>query len=296
MDALRRPLIGLALFACSVGTFDEGGDEFAAHIAARTPDAGGVVPDEVRPLESLSHAQLDTLLRALDGDLDYPRLWRSAEARALLRDYRAVLEVARPEQMKAPAERLAFWLNAYTGLLLGGLAEIVARDGPHAAVSDNDFALFTRQIHRVAGFELTLEELEHIILRGDPQYPDIAGTPAARIEPLLAQHRLVFPEGRYDARVNLALSFGAIGFPPFPTQAWRAEGLEEALQGRCREVLDDTTIGASSLGVSVLFDWFERDFVNDAGSVRAFVGRCHSGDLDRLDFDNHLGFSWRVRW
>lgn len=286
-----------ALGACDADSFSpEDGADFAAWLASRTSDAAGLPSGRFGAQPVLRHHHLDAVLRryvAPDG-VDFVALWSDPEARALLRDYAVVLAETRPEEMEAPAERVAFWLNAYIAIAVEGLAALVAAQGEAADVSVGGFELFTTQTHRVAGFELTLEELEHLVLRGDAGYPDIDGTPATLVEPLLDQHRLLFAGGT-DARVNFAISFGTQGFPPMPSRAYRAATLESALEARVRDFVNDRTLGANERGVSVLFDWFERDFVLDAGSVRAFIERHLTGDAGAVSTDQHLVFSWRVR-
>ena len=95
--------------------------------------------------------------------------------------------------MKVPEQRLAFWLNAYTALAVDGLAQLVATHGTDVQISRDDFALYTKKRHQVAGFEVTLEEIEHPVLRGDRTYPDVLETPSELADELVQQHRLIFP-------------------------------------------------------------------------------------------------------
>ena len=149
------------------------------------------------------------------------------------------------------------------------LIELVHSDGADAEVLKDDFSMFTQTRHRVAGFDLTLEELNHLVLRGHATYPDISNTPAAISTALIDQHALIFPNGQFDARLNFAISFGARGFPPMPLRAYRADTLDAVLEDRTRAFINNAAYGVNSNGISVLFHWFRRDFTLSAGPLNA---------------------------
>lgn len=259
--------------------------------------AAALNPRSFRSLTTLSHVHLDQVLSAhfSEGAAGFQSLVEDDEAQALLADYRIILAEARPESMSNPAERIAFWVNAYTALVVDGLTLIVSEMGAQASIDVDDFALFTQVKHRIAGFRITLEEIEHLVLRGHRLYPDVRDTPVALADQLMTQHRLLFPGGQRDPRVNFAVSFGARSFPPVPDAAYRADRLESQLDSRTRRFLNDQTNGASARGVSVLFEWFRRDFVEHSGSVRAFI-EPYLDDPDRqIATDRSLRYEWGVR-
>ncbi len=287
--------------ACDGGNFvpadQRRADRFAATLETGAGAESIVDPAVLGAASTLSHAHLDAVLRKYLTSVgnDYQGLAEDAEARRLLADYRLIIAAVRPESMSSPQERLAFWLNAYTALVLDGITHLVARDGAQAAISDDEFALFTKRTHRVAGFTLTLEEIEHLVLRGDPRYPDVVDVPPAIARPLLEQHALLFPDGRLDPRVNFAVSFGSHGFPPMPRRAYGAATLESTLEARTRAYINDPNTGVSPNGISVLFEWFVRDFTLAAGSVEAFIAGYYEGDAGQIDTRRSLRFSWTVR-
>jgi len=300
MKIIWLVLLGIPL-GCSEADFtpadQKRADRFAAHLETTAVADSIIDPEVIRGVSTLSHTHLDVVLRRyLTAEKnDYLGLAADMEARQLLTDYKLILESARPESMATSQERLAFWLNAYTALVIEGILDLVTRDGERTEVSDNDFGMFTKNTHRIAGFTLTLEELEHLVLRGDPTYPDVIDVPQALAEPLIQQHALLYPEGRLDPRVNFAVSFGAFGFPPMPRRAYRAATLESRLEARTRAYINDPTAGVSPNGISVLFEWFARDFALAAGSVEAFIADYYEGDASRIDTRRSLRYSWLVR-
>ena len=297
---MKRILLGLALtlMSCTDGTFAPSPEE-ADRLAT---EHSTVVPATVnlrrfRSLPTLTHVHLDLVLREYFGTdgLRFEGLALDPEARSILADYRLILAQARPESMSNPAERIAFWVNAYTALVVDGLIEIVSAQGADARIDVDDFALFTQLKYRVAGFDLTLEEIEHLVLRGHRLYPDVRDTPVELADQLMNQHRLLFPSGRRDPRVNFAVSFGARSFPPIPAAAYRAEGLDTQLEQRTRAFINDRTHGASERGVSVLFEWFRRDFVEHSGSVKAFIEPYLDDPTRTIATDRSLRYEWGIR-
>jgi len=292
-------LVGVLLISsCDAGGPIPPSDEIAAVWAdmVERDDQPIIEARRFGTVTELSHIHLDGVMKryihAAGGD--YSALANDTEARELLSDYLEILAAARPESMKNPQERLAFWLNAYNALVLQSLVTLVDVDGPDAEVSKDEFAMFTQRRHRVAGFELTLEELNHLVLRGHSTYPDITHTPAEISRSLLDQHQLIFPAGGFDARINFAISFGAQGFPPMPTQAYRAASLEQHLEERTQSFVNNDAYGVNSNGVSVLFHWFRRDFILSSGSVEGFINGYLRESVN-YGVDRPLRFDWRVR-
>ena len=296
----RYILVFIGMLGCVTDGFNAGSDTVAddfARNASQYEEAGPFKAAQLTTLTVIDHSHLDAILKSFVGENGgrYEAFHFDAEARKLMADYKVVLSGVRPESLKVPEERIAFWLNAYTALLLESLGALVAKHGTDAEISQDDFEIFTEHKHAIAGFKVTLEELEHLVLRGDRHYPDVIDTPANLADQLMEQHRLLFPDGQLDARINFGISFGAKGFPTMPTQAYRAETLRDVLDKRTRQFINDPVIGASGQGVSVLFDWFQRDFVLSGGSVRGFI-RAHLDDPTApIDPSRTLRFSWVVQ-
>jgi hypothetical protein len=285
--------------SCDFDTFSEPSDEHNVRVAQSIIDPIGphANASDFRDVKGLGHWHLDAVLQTYVGDDGgrYDALAKDAEALQLLDDYGLILAGARPESMSQPAERIAFWLNAYTAIVLKSLVALVQKNGVDAVVSHDEFAIFTKHRHQIAGFEITLEELEHLVLRGHAEYPDVKDTPGSIARVLLEHHRLLFPSGRFDPRVNFALSFGARGFPPMPTKAYRSSTLETLLENRTRAFINDRAYGVNELGISVLFQWFRRDFADNSGSVSTFILAYLDDTNAAFNIHRNLQFDWRVR-
>lgn len=231
----RMPLLSLALLlaACTVA-----------------PDAGPAAPDPVDPAgdyEAALTALLEDVVSA-DGLVDYGRL---AGARA--DDFAAVL--AAVEQFDAAAlttdaEKLAFFLNAYNVRMLKNIL-----DAPEVEniETDDRFGAFFRTPFRVAGFDMTLNQIENGILR---LQDSVDG------QPLPEGLRALRPSA-LDPRLHVGLNCAAVSCPRLRREAFTPERVDEQLDAALSDFADDdrfATVDGSTITLTTLLDWFGEDF------------------------------------
>lgn len=126
--------------------------------------------------------------------------------------------------------------------------------------------------HKVAGEVLTLDELEHKIIR--PRFA--------------------------DARVHFALVCAAMSCPPLTASAFRGSSLDRVLDRLTRSFVNSwngVRIQGDTVRVSQLFSWFANDFKRDAGSVGRYLARYHKsagGRLARMTRFEHLPYDWSL--
>lgn len=229
------PLLSLALLlaACTVA-----------------PDAGPEAPDPVDPAgdyEAVLSALLEDVVSA-DGLVDYGRL---AGARA--DDFAAVL--AAVEQFDAAAlttdaEKLAFFLNAYNVRMLKNIL-----DAPEVEniETDDRFGVFFRTPFRVAGFDMTLNQIENGILR---LQDSVDG------QPLPDGLRALRPSA-LDPRLHVGLNCAAVSCPRLRREAFTPERVDEQLDAALSDFADDdrfATVDGSTITLTTLLDWFGEDF------------------------------------
>jgi Protein of unknown function, DUF547 len=195
------------------------------------------------------HAVLDHILDTYvrDGLVYYNAL---KIERASLDRYVQSLDVARDELARwPPADREAFWLNAYDALVLRTVADAYPIRGsldtyPADSIRQVSGA-FDRRRHRVGGELVTLDEIEARLL-----------------------------EEFGDARIVLALGRGARGGGRLRSEAFQPARLSEQLQGaleECAQRVNCVRVDAvgRTLTISPLIGWhaavFERSFAAEAG-------------------------------
>jgi hypothetical protein len=169
-----------------------------------------------------------------------------------------------------PADRagtLAFWVNVYNVLA----ADMVVRHLPIASIRDVGSLLrpvWKREAGRVDGRAVTLDEVEHAILR---------------------------PLG--DPRIHAAIVCASSSCPQLRREAYRAERLDAQFDDAVRVFLAHPDKGLRVEGgqvrLSRIFDWFAADF-RAAGGPLAFA-RPHLGSDVRSALDR-LGPTPRIVW
>ena len=191
------------------------------------------------------HAQSDARQRSFDEVLDiYVRdgevYYRALKIeRAKLDGYVGSLAPAAENRM-GREERIAFWMNAYNALVLQTVIDhypIAKRSNDYPAKSIRQIpGAFERLPHRVAGRNVTLDQIEQSIL-------------------------LEF----HDPRIYLALGRGALGSGRLRSEAFTAQRLENQLveaalecatRARCLNIDRE----ADTMAVSSVFSWREKEF------------------------------------
>lgn len=177
------------------------------------------------------------------------------EARPALNSYVATLEAVDPDRLARP-EQMAYWINFYNALTL----KVVADHYPVASIRDIAISpgLFSRgpwrkQLVTVAGLALSLDDIEHRILRPIWQ----------------------------DPRIHYAVNCAALGCPNLQPEPFTAARLEAMLEAGAADYVNHPRgvamaarrFGADELVASRIYDWFASDF-----------GGTETGVLDHLRY------------
>lgn len=226
--------------------------------------------------ETFSHAALDSVLGSYlhDGRVDYGRLARD---RGPLDRYLKASRAARLDGWSRE-EQIAFWVNVYNAHVLEG---VIRRPGLRS-VRDVGRKLgvptgaFFRERFIVAGRKLSLDDIEHGILRAKFQEP----------------------------RVHFVLNCASASCPVLPERALSGDGLDAELERATALFLTDRSRNeidpARELRLSSIFKWYGNDFKAAAGSVPEFIERHWPGParftpglpVHFLEYDWSLNGTW----
>lgn len=181
------------------------------------------------------------------GAVDYKGL-KTQEAR--LDAYLSVLAGVDPSQLSRQA-RFAFYINAYNAWTL----KVILTGYPGVDSIKDLGTLFAspwkKKIARIDGNTLTLDQIEHDILR---------------------------PEFK-DARVHFAINCAARSCPPLRSEPYEAPRLDSQLTEATIAFInrgDRNHMDGDTLYLSRIFKWFAGDFTPD---VAEFVQRYATGEL-----------------
>src|SRR5262249_19473842 len=176
-----------------------------------------------------------------DGKVDYDR-W--AECRPLLERFIGELAATSPDShadaFASLADRLAYWINAYNAFTLHA---IIAEYPITSVWKTRDGQFFQRRRHRAGGTAVSLDDVEHAILRGRFGEP----------------------------RIHFAINCGTNGCPPLRPAAFQGAGLSDTLRHAAERFLASEwncriDHAARRILVSRIFKMYAGDFAGQAGT------------------------------
>jgi hypothetical protein len=145
----------------------------------------------------------------------------------------------------------AFWINLYNATVQYLLTEDTTR------FSNRDIFFQTRWI-KVAGVDVSLDEMEHGILRRSEIKYGLGYVKNPFVSDFIKRHQVELK----DNRIHFALNCGAGSCPPI--SFYSAENINEELDLATMGYLKATTkMEGNTVYVTRLFQWFKGDFGND---------------------------------
>lgn len=197
---------------------------------------------------TIDHSAWDRLLKAHlrageDGlnRFDYAGLKKSGLG--TLRNYLRALQAVDPSKLSR-GEQFAFWANLYNAKTI----EIVTSRYPVDSIRDIRLSNFLvpgpwrKKVVKVAGADLSLDDIEHEILR---------------------------PIWR-DPRIHYVVNCASIGCPNLAARAWTGKTLEKRLDDAARAYINNprgVRFDGGRVIVSSLYDWYAGDFGGSAPRI-----------------------------
>ncbi len=180
------------------------------------------------------------------------------------------LKAYSPKALKNRQEKLTFWINTYNVMAV----KMVLDHYPVKSIKDAGgvfSSVWKKKVGQVGGNEVTLNDIEHEILR---------------------------PMG--DPRIHVAIVCASVSCPDLRLEAYQVDQLNKQLDDQMRLFHDNSTKGLKVRGkdvsVSKIFSWFEDDF-ESKGGVNNFLfpyapkssrAALKNADLDFLDYNWNL--------
>jgi hypothetical protein len=231
---------------------------------------------------TFDHREWDELLSkyALDGGrrFDYAGLKKEESRLRRYLDELASADLARLSR----AELQALFMNAYNALTVATILDHVSNEGVYEIESIRDIEnVFTREEHEVGGFRLSLDGIEHNILR-----------------PLFR-----------DPRIHFGVNCASISCPPLPTRAFTGAGVDRELESAAERFFaqpEHVSVEEGSLVLNPILEWYGSDFTSPGyrgaeATVAAFVRKYAAEDV-RSFIDGRTGevpvrfreYDWRL--
>jgi hypothetical protein len=196
-----------------------------------------------------------------------------AASRKALGAYLAQLS-ATPIDTFARAGQMAFWINLYNAATVKLVLDHYPFPGMlRLGISPGLFSIgpWGRKLIRIQGEELSLDDIEHRILR---------------------------PIWR-DPRIHYAVNCAAVGCPNLRREAFTGARVDAQLDDAAGDYINNwrgVAFEDGALMVSSLYKWYAEDFGGDEKSILAHLRRYARGDLARrLRTVEEIGF-YRYDW
>lgn len=227
-------------------------------------------PTNPLPPDQITHRLLDEVLSqsVSRGWVDYPRIQRDAR----FGEYLAQLDRIDPTKLPSRNEQLAFWINAYNGFAIKGIL-----DGLTPAPYLGWYRYFKGARYNVGGQRLNLSDVEHEIIR--KQF--------------------------HEPRIHFALVCASASCPALQASTYNGGHLDRQLDNAARMFINDP--GRNQFDrvrkvarLSKIFEWFEKDFIADAGTVLGYVRRYVDDpelarELARIEYRiESLDYDWSL--
>jgi len=221
------------------------------------------------PAATPDHAPFSAMLAAYvtDGMVDYDAFARDPRFPAYLHS----LESVRAARLSRE-DRLAYWVNVYNAYTI----QLINSRGERSSIRHINRVLgvtvkspWSESIVRADGRALTLDDVEHQILR---------------------------PEFK-DPRIHVALVCAAKGCPPLRSEAYVGSRINEQLDDQARRFLSQShknrvDIATRTVFGSPIFTWYREDFGGTIAGVANFWVRYIPAGATR-DLLRAGAFTWR---
>lgn len=170
---------------------------------------------------------------------DYSAVRGSSEFGRLV----AALEAVSPDEVRGRDETLAFWINTYNIFAV----KLVCDHFPVASIKDAGsvfFPVWAKPAGKVGGKSYSLDDIEQKILR-----------------PL------------NEPAIHFAIVCASVSCPDLRAEAYTASALKEQLKSQTARFLENSGKGMrvdrenKTVYLSMLFDWYEKDFKNTGGVI-----------------------------
>ena len=210
-------------------------------VAVRAFDSVGPTtkPEPAPDASGVDNALWDYLLKSYveNGLIDYDAMGRDH----VFRTYLKQLGGAEPDKLATDDERLALLCNAYNAFVVNGVITHKIRDSVNDYI-ENDTGFFDLKEHIFANETLSLNDLEHGIIRTEFDEP----------------------------RIHMALVCAAISCPPLRPEAYSGTRLNAQLTDQARLFANDPKhvrydSEENAIRVSRILQWYGEDWDDHGG-------------------------------
>ena len=196
-----------------------------------------------------------------DGLVDYKAINNNPDQLNQLLDLANTITVNKEQE----AAYKAFWINVYNLAVIDGIVQNYPVDSP---LTINGF--FDKQTVKAAGKEITLNEIEHTLLRGN---------------------------FNNEPRFHFVLVCAGIGCPPLINEAYFPETLDKQLQRQTSIAVNNPNfikVKGKKVLLSQIFEWYKEDFVKNGQTYISFLNQFRKEKLNEKMKVSFYPYDWTL--
>ncbi len=212
--------------------------------------------------QAFEHATWDALLNAhvqwvrggVTSQVDYDGL---ATDKKRLEHYLDSLSAVSEQQFRRfdRDQQLSFLINAYNAFTVKLILDQKPRPDSIRDIGSLFSGPWDQRFFELLGAPRTLDEVEHDLIRGNPEL--------------------------MDPRIHFAVNCASVGCPALRPEAYTAERLDRQLEDSTRRFLSDRQrnrydADRNRLAISPIFKWYRDDFADAAGTLHRWLARYHA--------------------
>ncbi len=213
--------------------------------------------------EIVNHTEWDNMLIlnvTTNGMVDYEGV--TADATMFYKYFRYLQNIS-PKEDWSMEEKLAYWINVYNATAM----KLIIDEYPIESINKIENP-WKRKVFKSEGVRYSLDNIEHDILRkfGDP-------------------------------RIHFLINCGSMSSPRLWNRAYTSANINEALEERTREFINDpqrNQITASVVRISELFKWYEKDFTDNGTDVIDFINQYAKVKISKTANRQYIAYDWNL--
>ena len=178
-----------------------------------------------------------------------------------------VLEIAKEISVSKSdaANYQAFWINAYNLSVIKGIIDNYPTNSP---LDDKGF--FDKTKHNIGGKQITLNDIEHKLLR--------------------AQFK--------DPRFHFVLVCGAIGCPPLISTAYMPGTLDKQLEAQTKQAINGPFLKVNAkkkrIEASQIMEWYKEDFTMNGTTEIDFINKYRTEKVAKNSKLSYFSYNWKI--
>ncbi|MDX1588899.1 MAG: DUF547 domain-containing protein [Oleiphilaceae bacterium] len=229
--------------------------------------------------------------KTLDNDglvtaFDYQGALQAPQTETRLEKQDRQLAQFDPDQLDSREQAIAFWNNAYNYFMIQQILTNLDGGEPVSSVWDYggrynplSKSVFEREKFDIGGKKYSLNTMEKGILLGE-EYSE---------------------KGWKEARVHFTVNCASVGCPPLRKTLYTAENIDALMTENTRRAFNTPRhlrVEGNTLYLTELFKWYEKDFVQEEGSVKDFI-RAYADEaviekIEGTDSIRYIEYDWAL--